>query len=177
MSALAIIAALASSVPSIAKMIGMSDNATKVAEVASSVLNQVTGKTGDEALGALRANPELMLQYQVAMLAKEQEFESLYVSDKHSARLRDTEITKAGKRNYRADFLVFFSGVLLVGILAVVTLTELNEYAKGMFTMLAGFITNQLANVFSFEFGTTRKEEDTNKSIIQDYIRTPSSKE
>lgn len=177
MSALAIISALATTVPSIAKMVGLSDNATKVAQVASDVLNQVTGKTGDEAIAALKANPELMLQFQIAMLEQEKSFEAMYAGDKDSARKRDIEFIKSGRKNWRAEFLVIFSALLLVAILGVVTLTELNEYAKGMFTMLAGFVTNQLANVFSFEFGTTRKEDETNKSIIEDYIRTPAQKE
>lgn len=173
-----LILALASSVPSIAKMLGVSDNVTKVAEVASSVLKKVTGFDDDEAgIAALNQDPALLAQYKLAMIEKERDFEALYVADKNSARQRDVELAKVGIRNNRADILVGFLVALIIALLAaVVFLPALSEFAKGVITMFAGFVTNQLANVMGFEFGTTRKEAENNSNIIKDYISIPGAK-
>ena len=173
----AILGALLPSVPSIAKMIGLSDNVAKVAGVATDILRKVTGvEETNVAMAALQADPQLMLQFQLAMLQQEQEFERLYVSDKADARYRDIELLRLGKRNLRADWMVGASFALLVLILGGLFFTEPNEYAKGAITVLLGFLTVNLGNVFSFEFGTTRKEDETNKSIIADYIKSPPTK-
>lgn len=174
MAPLAILAALAPIVPSIAKMMGMSDNATKVADVAVDVLQKVTGVSETEkAIEVLKANPDLLLQYQTAILAKETAMEQAFVSDKASARNRDMEYVKLGRPNVRANFLVAFVAALLLFILYLTVFTELNEYAKGALTTIGGFALAQLTNVFQFEFGTTRKEEDNNREIFKDWMKTP----
>lgn len=171
----AILGALLPSVPSIAKMIGLSDNVAKVAGVATDILRKVTGtEDTTEGMAALQADPQLLLQFQLAMADKEREFEKLYATDKADARARDVEFLKNGKRNWRGDGLVIFTCLLLVSVLIVTASFELTEYAKGAITVILGFATGQLSNVFSFEFGTTRKDDESSKSILADYIKSPS---
>lgn len=173
----AILAALLPSVPSIVKMIGLSDNASKVADIATGLVRQVTGLEDPmKGIAVLESDPDLMLQFQLAMLQREQELERLYVADKSDARFRDIEFLKSGKRNIRADLMVACSFALLVLIIAALFFTEPTEFAKGAITVVLGFITVNLGNVFSFEFGTTRKEDENNKSILADYIKSPPSK-
>ena len=106
-------------------------------------------------------------------MTQEKDLESLYVQDKNSARARDIEFLKAGTRNYRSDFLVGISVLVVFTILAVVILvTDLNEYAKGSLTTILGVFLNQLTNVFSFEFGTTRKDEEKNSVILSEYTES-----
>lgn len=160
--------------PSIAKMIGLSDNVAKVAGVATDILKKVTGNDDvADGMAALQADPQLMLQFQMAMMEKEKEFEKLYAADKADARSRDIEFLKTGKRNWRADGLVIFTCMLLVTVLFLVAKVELSEFAKGVVTTVIGFVTGQLSNVFQFEFGTTRKDDESSKSILADYIKSP----
>lgn len=68
-------------VPQIVRWIG-GDKAGKVAQKVVDVAQQVTGKpTGDQALAALQADPNLVLQYQKAMLDQETTFEQIAVQN------------------------------------------------------------------------------------------------
>lgn len=174
MPAVALVAGLIQLAPSIAKLFKGSETSVEVAEVAARVAREVTGtETNDAALEALSADPSKLLEYQIALLTQEKDLESLYVQDKNSARARDIEFLKAGTRNYRSDFLVGISVLVVFTILAVVILvTDLNEYAKGSLTTILGVFLNQLTNVFSFEFGTTRKDEEKNSVILSEYTKS-----
>ena len=98
--------------------------------------------------------------------------ESLYIKDKANARARDVEFLKSGTRNYRGDFLIGVSVIVVVTILGVVVLmADISEYAKGSLTTILGVFLNQLTNAFNFEFGTTRKDDDRQSQITSAYIK------
>lgn len=173
--AISLISGIVQLAPALAKVFGANSTSNEYAEKAAQIARVITGsEDNDSALAKLTDNPELLIEYQKAILQQETDLEGLYVSDKESARLRDVEFLKAGARNYRADFLVGISVVVVFTILGVVILaTDLNEYAKGALTTILGVFLNMLTNVFNFEFGTTRKSEDTQSQITTDYIKKP----
>lgn len=173
MEPISLIAGIIQLAPMLSKFFGGSENVQTVAEKAAAIARDITGTPDNaSALKALAADPEKLLEYQTALLKQSSDFEALYVSDKASARARDTEFLKAGTRNYRGDFLVGISVVVVFTILGVVILVpNLNEYAKGALTTILGLFLNQLANVFSFEFGTTRKTDDKDAAILKDYLK------
>lgn len=173
--AISLISGIVQLAPALAKVFGANSASTEYAEKAAQIARVVTGsEDNDSALVKLTANPELLVEYQKALLEQETTLEELHGKDKESARLRDVEFLKAGTRNYRADFLVGISVVVVFTILGVVILaTDLNEYAKGALTTILGVFLNMLTNVFNFEFGTTRKSEDTQSQITTDYIKKP----
>ena len=73
---------LAQFVPQIAKWITGSDKAADVAQKAIDIAKTVTGKsTGDEALQALQADPQKVLDYRKAVLDQEVEFQKLAVDN------------------------------------------------------------------------------------------------
>ncbi len=73
---------LAQFVPQIAKWITGSDKAEAVAQKAVDIATVVTGQgSGDAALGALKADPNLVLKYRQAVLDQEIEFEKLAVQN------------------------------------------------------------------------------------------------
>lgn len=73
---------LAQFVPQIAKWITGSDKAENIAQKAVDIATQVTGQsTGDAALKALQADPNLVLQYRQAVLKQEVDFETLAVQN------------------------------------------------------------------------------------------------
>lgn len=159
--AIAILSGLAQFAPVLTRWLGAGDSIQTIADKASEVAQIVTGTADPEsAMAALKADPNLVLQYQAMLAQQEKDFEALYVSDKNSARVRDAEFLKAGTRNYRADFLVGITVIIVALILAVVILEpNLNEFAKGVITTILGVFLNQLTNIFSFEFGTTRLKD------------------
>lgn len=73
---------LAQFVPQITKWITGSDKAEQVAQKAVNIAQSVTGQpTGDAALKALQADPNLVLQYRKAVLDQEVTFQQLVVQN------------------------------------------------------------------------------------------------
>lgn len=73
---------LAQFVPQLTKWITGSDKAEQVAQKAIDIAKSVTGaQTGDEAVKALQANPDLVLQYRKAVLDQEVSFQALAVQN------------------------------------------------------------------------------------------------
>ena len=171
--AIGLLASVIELAPALTKVLGFGKSAEEIANTAAALAKTVTGTTdNDSALEALKANPELLQQYQRELLAHEKGMESLYVQDKENARSRDIEFLKSGTRNYRGDFLVGISVIVVFTIIGIVVLlADMNEYAKGALTTILGVFLNQLTNVFNFEFGTTRKEDARNSQITTAYIK------
>lgn len=167
----ALVAGLIQLAPALAKMFGKGE---KAAELAADVARTITGENDDDAvLSKLRGNPELLVQYQTALMNKEVELEKLTQQDRDSARVRDAEFLKAGTRNYRGDFLVGVSFIVVCTILAIVILSpDLSEFAKGTLTTILGVFLSKLGDIYAFEFGTTRKKEEDSTKIITDYIKS-----
>ena len=159
--------------PVLSKLLKLGTNADEIATLAADVAKTVTGApTNEGALDSLKYNPELLEKYVREMQIHEKDMESLYIKDKESARLRDTEFLKSGTRNYRGDFLVGVSIIVVFSILGIVVLVPtLSEFAKGVLTAILGVFSGQITNVFNFEFGTTCKEDDRNSQITSAYIK------
>lgn len=167
-----LIAGIIQLAPAIAGFLGKGEKETQIiADLAA----KVTGHNEEaNILTSLKDHPEHMIDLQRMLLEHKTEQERIHADDKANARARDQEFIRSGTRNIRADFLVAVSVVVVLTILAVVILvTDLNEYAKGALTTILGVFLNQLTNVFSFEFGTTRKGEEDTSRIVKDYINAP----
>lgn len=167
----ALVAGLVQLAPALAKLFGKGE---KAAELAADVARTITGETDDASvLRKLSGNPELLVQYQTALLNREVELEKLTQQDRDSARTRDAEFLKAGTRNYRGDFLVGVSFIVVCTILAIVIMVpELSEYAKGTLTTILGVFLAKMTDIFAFEFGTTRKKEEDSAKVLTDYIKS-----
>lgn len=90
------------------------------------------------------------------------------VKDRGSARERDAEFIKRGMTNNRANFM-FFLAVVMVGLLVWIVWKDqgINEYVKGIFTLVLGRFLGYLDNIYSFEFGTTRGSREKDETIKQ----------
>lgn len=90
------------------------------------------------------------------------------VKDKDSARDRDKAFIAAGTRNYRADLMfVLAAGAILFMVYAVWETQGLDEYAKGIITLVLGRFLGYLDNIYNFEFGTTRGSRTKDATIDQ----------
>lgn len=90
------------------------------------------------------------------------------VKDRDSARERDVEFIKRGVTNNRANFM-FFLAVCMVALLVWIVWKDqsINEYVKGIFTLVLGRFLGYLDNIYSFEFGTTRGSKEKDETIKQ----------
>ncbi len=101
---------------------------------------------------------QLVVQQAVAQMQSETAQQQAVLSDKASARSRDTEIIKAGKMNWRADVMLAGAFLGIIVIAALLASGQVKEAsAIGTFLIMAG--TKLLGNVgtaFDFEFGSSR---------------------
>lgn len=90
----------------------------------------------------------------------------LELQEKNSARVRDTAYITSGSRNYRADIMFVLSVVVVCGLVWIVWQdTNLNEYVKGIFTLVLGRFLGYLDNIYNFEFGSTRGSKNKDATI------------
>jgi len=88
------------------------------------------------------------------------------VADRDSARVRDAEFIKRGTANGRANLMFFLAVCAVVGLVWIVWTDQgINEYVKGIFTLVLGRFLGYLDNIYSFEFGTTRGSRDKDDTI------------
>lgn len=167
MDPLTIITALSAVAPTLIKWATGSDRAEQVATIALDAAKGITGQSNlDDSLAMLKANPELQLQFQTAMLNRDSEFEKLYVDDKKDARAMQIALASTPQGNVRANWLVGIAILIIVVILFVVIyIPTISEFAKGALTTILGVFLQQLNNIYSFEFGTTRRSREKTDAI------------
>ena len=86
--------------------------------------------------------------------------------DRDSARERDAEFIKSGHHNARADVMVALAALAVAGLVYLVWSTPgINEYVKGIVTLVLGRFLGYLDNIYSFEFGTTRGSREKDETI------------
>ncbi len=90
------------------------------------------------------------------------------VEDRGSARARDAEFIKAGMHNSRADTMFILALIVICGLVYIVWKDQsVNEYVKGIFTLVLGRFLGYLDNIYNFEFGTTRSSRTKDVTIEQ----------
>ncbi len=160
---------LAQFAPSIMRFFGAGDKSTAVVEKIVGTAQTVSGASSPaEALEMIRASAEKQAEFQMAILKNEAEMERMYLADTQSARSRDVEIAKTVGHNYRADSMYVLAIALIGSLVYIVLKSGLDEYAKGIVTLVLGRFLGYLDNIYNFEFGTTRSsktKDDTIKSL------------
>lgn len=167
MDPITILSGLSVFAPILARWMGASDSVQSVADKASALAAIATGKTSPEdILNELKSNQAAASQFQLAILAQEGSFETLYMGDKANARARDIALSASPAGNVRANYLASIAIGMVVGILAaVIFYPNLNDYARGVITTILGVFLNQLTNIYNFEFGTTRRSRDKSEIL------------
>lgn len=172
MDPVSIILTLAQFAPSLIKWATGSDTAETIATAAVNTVKQITGARNlDDSIEVLKADPKLALEFQTAMLNQDSEFEKLYVEDKASARARDVALASTPHGNVRANWLCAIAVLVILVIIGIVVFKpNLDEYAKGVLTAVMGMYIQQLANIYAFEFGTTRRSRE--KTDVLENMKT-----
>ena len=95
-------------------------------------------------------------------------YAELEFKDRDSARGRDADIKKAGGRNLRADAMFALAVAVIVALVWVIWKDpDINEFMKGIVTLVLGRFLGYLDNIYSFEFGTTRGSQSKDATINQ----------
>ena len=90
------------------------------------------------------------------------------VKDRDSARERDAWFVRMGAHNYRADLMFLLAVAIIAALVWIVWKDQgINEYVKGIFTLVLGRFLGYLDNIYNFEFGTTRGSKDKDATIKQ----------
>jgi hypothetical protein len=158
---------LAQFAPGIIKLLTGSDKAEEVAGKVVDVAMAVAGTTdGPAAVAAIQADPQKMMEFQLAFGAQQMEWEQIYLADTQNARSRDIDLAKAGVHNYRANVLAGAALLMvIVCLLVVVWISDMNEYGKLTLSLVLGRALGWVDQLFSFEFGTTRANKTKDDTI------------
>jgi len=157
---------LAQFAPQIIKWITGSDKAADAAGAVVDIAETVTGRKGADALDALKADPALVLQFRQSVIAQETDLDKAYLADRADARKRDAVFISSGTRNYRADVMFFLAVAMIAALVWLVWKDpSINEYMKGIFTLVLGRFLGYLDNIYNFEFGSTRASKAKDATI------------
>jgi hypothetical protein len=159
---------LAQFAPQVIKWISGSDKAAEAAGKVVEIAEVVTGRQGAEAVEALKADPELVIQFRQAVMANETELDKAYLADRADARKRDVAITQAGRYNWRGDLLALLAvGGLVLCVWFVARDTEMPERAVNAIMFVAGVLAAAVRDVYNFEFGSSRGSKSKDDVIAR----------
>ena len=153
-------------VPGIIRWLSGSDKAADAAQKVVDIAQVVTGKQGTDALDAIKADPALVIDFRKAVMANEADLDKTYLADVADARKRDTTFLTAGSHNYRADVMFVLAVGIISGMVWIIWQDQgINEYVKGIFTLVLGRFLGYLDNIYNFEFGSTRASKAKDATI------------
>ena len=164
--------ALAEFAPSIIKWVTGNEKAAKAAETVVDVAKKVTGaETGEGALEALKANPDLVFQFKAKLLDASVEIEKAYLADASDARKMQIAALQQDDL-FSKRFIYFFSATWsLFAMIYIVIVTMGNIPEKNVqivYTVLGFLLGTAIASIFNFFLGTTvrnSKKDDTMNAL------------
>lgn len=164
----AAIIALAQFAPMLMKFAGIGGTPASVVDKVSEIASSVAGVSSvDEAISVFTKNQEKAFEFKMEVMAHEKSLDAMYLADVQSARARDAEFVKAGITNHRANWMTVLAIVVVfILFLAVWQDPNINEYAKGIITLVMGRFLGYLDNIYNFEFGSTRSNKDKDHAIM-----------
>lgn len=158
---------LAQFAPSLMRYFGVGEKSAAVAEQVVGIAKTVTGKgSADEALAAVRADPQLALQFNVAVLSADADLEKAHLADRKDARARDVDVRKlTGGYNWRADLMIAGCVLALCYIVNKIGAEAIKPEVLAIFNMAIGALLKMLGDAFSFEFGSSRGSKDKDAQL------------
>lgn len=161
--------ALAQFAPQVIRWITGSDKAGDAAAKVVEVAEAVTGRSGTEAVDALRADPALVIQFRTSLLQIEADLDKAYLADRADARKRDVALAQAGRNNRRADVMIIGAVVGLLACLFVLVRFQgqVPGEVVGIVSTVAGLFGACLRDAFQYEFGSSRGSADKSDLIAR----------
>lgn len=148
-------------VPSIARWLG-GEKAERVAAEMVTIAKDICGEEDStQLIKLLQENPELLINFQKAMMQLEAEMELQQLHDRQDARARDVALVTSGRGNLRADIMVICAAGGLISCL--VSLAYYSDHlpgeAVGIISTIAGIFGACLKDAYAFEFGSSRESK------------------
>jgi hypothetical protein len=158
---------LAQFAPTLIKWITGSDKAEVAAGKVVEIAQAVTGtSSGDAALKAIQADPNLALQFRQSVMTNETELDKAFLVDRQDARARDVAYVQAGRYNWRGDVLAILAvGGLVTCVYFVARDAGLPERAVNAIMFVAGVLASAVRDVYGFEFGSSRSSQTKDQTI------------
>jgi hypothetical protein len=158
---------LAQFAPTLIKWITGSDKAEAAAGKVVEIAQAVTGtSSGDAALKAIQADPNLQLQFRQSVMSNETELDKAFLVDRQDARARDVAYVQAGRYNWRGDVLAILAvGGLVTCVYFVARDAGLPERAVNAIMFVAGVLASAVRDVYGFEFGSSRSSQTKDQTI------------
>lgn len=165
--AIAIALQLAQVAPSLAKIFGAKEPTVEATKKVIDAAMSVTGAlTADSALTSLQVDSGKALEFELRIREHEQELMRLQYADVADARKRDIEIVKETGANNRSNWLAVLAiAVVFVIFIAVWVDPDVNEYVRGVATLVMGRFLGYLDVIYNFEFGYTRGKAKADDAI------------
>jgi hypothetical protein len=169
MDPISIAMGLAQFAPAIIKWVSGSDKAAEVADKVVDVAKAVTGQTsGEAALEAIKADPNLVLTFRTKLLEMEADLDKAYLADRQDARRHNAAIVQAKGGNHRANLMVLLDAIGLLACLFV--LAFYREHLSGELVALVSTIASIfglcLRDAHQFEFGSSRGSQEKNEALF-----------
>lgn len=138
------------------------DGAADAVEGFMGMASRVTGHTDPaEIEAALNRDAGMLHDFRMEAARLDNALDIAFLADVQDARARDTDRAKLGIGNTRADVLAYASLALFASlVLALIFLDIENEWARTVLGTVVGFFTKVIADVFAFEFGSSRGSKD-----------------
>jgi len=159
---------LAKFAPSLIQYFTGSEKAATVAQQVVNIAQTVTGEVSpDAALAAIQADPQKAMEFQLAVQAADNDLTRAYLADVQSARVRDVELARLGKRNVRADIMVALDVIGLLACLIVLCFfrEKIPGEAIGLISTIAATFGLCLRDAHQFEFGSSRSSQVKDATI------------
>lgn len=110
---------------------------------------------------------------ELARMANDTESMKAYLADTASARARDIEFLKAGRKNTRGDILAYGAlGALIMCILALFAF-DVPAQSRDLLLVTLGALVAIVKDVFGFEFGSSKGSE-RNAQAVSDMLKNGS---
>lgn len=138
------------------------DKAGNVAQRIMDIGAEITGASDPEEIQRrLEQDAAKQAEFQMQAAQFEHDLDMAFLADRSDARSRDVSMTRAGKDNIRADVLAYGVMIGWLTLLAlVVFFTPADDWAKGVLAGGFGALSMRLADVFQFEFGSSRGSKE-----------------
>lgn len=172
MDPISIAIGLAQFAPALMRLFGVGEKSVAAAEKVIGIASAVTGgRTPEETLEIMQKNVEMQQAFNLKIMENSTELEKIYLADVKSARDRDMVIQTGGSHNYRADSMYILSIVVVFILVYAVLNSAIDEYAKGIITLVLGRFLGYLDSIYNFEFGSTRTsraKDETIKNLVKE---------
>ena len=153
---------LATFAPSIVRWVSGSDKAGEVAQKVVDVAEAVTGRQGDAAIEAMRADPALVIQFRQRIAEIEADIEKAYLQDRQHAR--------AAHRDHWMPWVLTMTlavmiGLLVAGLFMLPTPAENKEVVYLIAGQLIGAFSTAVAYWLGSSRGSAMKQNEINEVL------------